>query len=207
METAIVVVHGVSEKRTKKDKPYKSFIDQTGSTWNVFYQKHYSQLEIGKEFEIDFEISEDGEYKNIKDMRFMCVRDVDEHVFTEEKKQSGIMESVAIKEVGCLLCAGTPTVPEDVVEFYWQRVRFHLGMDTPLVEAVKEAGGVVKAQTTPLGMIANAGEFLTKALKEFKMNRPQVEAAIGTKIADLKDFEGAYVFLCEVKKREAEVKS
>lgn len=56
----------------------------------------------------------------------------------------------------------------------------------PVVEAAKEMGAVES--------IKNAGEFLTKALNELKLNKSDVEKITGP-ISKLTDFEGSWVFL------------
>jgi len=45
------------------------------------------------------------------------------------------------------------------------------------------------------GELKNAGEFLNKCLDVFKLNKEQVETAIGTEIKELKDYDGAFVYL------------
>ena len=58
--------------------------------------------------------------------------------------------------------------------------------DSPLVKEAKEMGA-----TEP---IINAGEFLTRALNEFKLNKTEVEKIVG-KVSGLSDFNEAWIFL------------
>jgi len=52
------------------------------------------------------------------------------------------------------------------------------------------------------GQMKTPGDFLNRCLKEFKMDKTQVETAIGTKIEDLTDYEGAFVFLRDSREGE-----
>jgi len=56
----------------------------------------------------------------------------------------------------------------------------------PLVEEAKDLGAVEP--------IKNAGEFLTRALKEHGLNKTQVEKVVGD-VSELTDLEGAWLFL------------
>ena len=53
-----------------------------------------------------------------------------------------------------------------------------------------------------IGELKTAGAFLNKCLKEFKLNKAQVEEKIDLKMENLYDFDGAFAFLTDVMQKE-----
>jgi hypothetical protein len=189
METANVTVQSISEKTTKGGRPYRVFTDHTGKTHSIFDNK--VGLIVGGEYAMTFGINEKG-YEDIKSLEFITSHPVDEHVFTEEKKQMSIQESVAIKEVGDLIRSGV-AVSEELQDKYYQILRDWLGIGALVKE--KTIKGVSPVQTTP-EYIA----FLNRCAKELKLSRTQVEMIIGSSVEEVTDFEGAFVFVRDSRK-------
>ena len=59
-----------------------------------------------------------------------------------------------------------------------------------------------KETEEPTGELKTAGDFLNKCLKEFKLNKAQVEEKIDLKMENLYDFDGAFAFLTDVMQKE-----
>jgi hypothetical protein len=189
METANVTVQSISEKTTKSGKPYRVFTDHTGKTHSIFDNK--VGLIVGGEYAMTFGINEKG-YEDIKSLEFITSHPVDEHVFTEEKKNSSIVEQVAVKEIGELIRSNID-ISEELKDKYFERLRVYLGMDAIVKE--KTIKGVSPVQTTP-EYIA----FLNRCAKELKLSRTQVEMIIGSSVEEVTDFEGAFVFVRDSRK-------
>lgn len=84
-------------------------------------------------------------------------------------------------------------VAADVYAGLWDGAKYRDTREVPkekktssVVEEAKKIGAVEE--------IKNAGEFLTRALNELKLNKTEVEKIVGA-VGDLTDYEGAWVFL------------
>lgn len=198
------IVIALSEtKQTAGGKQYVAFVDGAGQKWTSWKQEEWALIKPGAKFDIEWEKSKDGKYKNITTM-FPTGQEKPPPLPEppiNTKKQASIEMQSALDNLTQYGIAGRLS-KESIASMSYEEMRVvaklfeNAGLafrepKSQMVEAAKEMGAVEKPKK---GQFPNKGAFLTKCYKELGLQRPDVEEKIGP-IDNISDFDGAWIAL------------
>ena len=212
MPEKIITIEDVEDK-AYEGKPYKRVMDTDGLYYNVKQGKEgalkakWKLLQKGNKIKLTL-----GEYKGkpfVQDVELMEVTP------KTETKQIGLQSirnteinisietQVAAKIVSELWLADKLEVTSSEIKGLRAWICERLSIiktqnkeESPLVKELKKQDATEAAASTP-PEFKNAGEFLTKVIKQFPKlkTKRDIEDILGSNIEKVTDFDGAWVFL------------
>ena len=204
MPEKIITIEDVEDK-AYEGKPYKRVMDTDGLYYNVKQGKEgalkakWELLQKGNKIKLTL-----GEYKGkpfVQDVKFMEVAPKTEtKQIRNTEVNTSIETQVAAKIVSELWLADKLEVTSSEIKGLrvWICERLPIiktpnKEESPLVKELKNQGAT--EASTP--EFKNAGEFLTKVIKQFPKlkTKRDIEDILGVNIEKVTDFDGAWVFV------------
>jgi len=212
MPEKIITIEDVEDK-AYEGKPYKRVMDTDGLYYNVKQGKEgalkakWKLLQKGNKIKLTL-----GEYKGkpfVQDVELMEVtpktetKQIGLQSIRNTEINTSIETQVAAKIVSELWLADKLEVTSSEIKGLRAWICERLSIiktqnkeESPLVKELKKQGATEAADSTP-PEFKNAGEFLTKVIKQFPKlkTKRDIEDILGSNIEKVTDFDGAWVFL------------
>jgi len=192
-----VTVYSREDKLTASGKDFVAFTDENGAKWNVFEPTAFAIIQPNNLLKVHWE--QKGKFKNVKGIELVEKGATPEppEPRINTQKQNSIEVQHAVGRTVELWNGGKlddipegPTLKKRVVAYLLGKIS---GPDAEpqLVDVAKAHGAVAKKG------LPTMGAFLNRCLKELKMQRPDVEAALEIPLVEGMNYDELYESLLD----------